>query len=102
MTVYDGVVGPWFLPTFLAATGLNNLDYVVLQPSIERCLARVATRRGRGLTDEHATRRMHQQFAQSNFDRRHMLIDPPDHPERVADLILASRTDGSLGYPYNR
>lgn len=43
-TVYDGVVGPWFLPTFVAATGLNRLDYVVLQPSVERCLDRVATR----------------------------------------------------------
>lgn len=26
MTVYDGMVGPWFLPTFLAATGLDRVD----------------------------------------------------------------------------
>jgi hypothetical protein len=32
-TVYDGVVGPWFLPTFAAASGLEALDYVVLLPS---------------------------------------------------------------------
>jgi hypothetical protein len=29
-TFFDGVVGPWFLPTFFAATGLKRLDYVVL------------------------------------------------------------------------
>ena len=33
-TVYDGVVGPWFLPAFAAATGLDRLDYVVLMPSV--------------------------------------------------------------------
>jgi hypothetical protein len=34
MTVYDGVVGPWFLPTFAIATGLVCLDYLVLLPSL--------------------------------------------------------------------
>src|SRR3954451_13598650 len=34
-TVYDGILGPWFLETFAAATGLEQLDYVVLLPSIE-------------------------------------------------------------------
>ena len=34
-TVYDGVVGPWFLPTFAAATGLHELDYVILLPSVD-------------------------------------------------------------------
>jgi cytidylate kinase len=102
MTVYDGMVGPWFLPTFLAATGLNNLDYVVLQPSIERCLTRVAERQGHGFTDQHATRHMHQQFAQSDINRRHVFVDPPDQPARVADLILAALTKGSLRYPHGR
>src|SRR5688572_25926211 len=38
ITVYDGIVGPWFLPTFAASTGLDRLDYVVLLPTVERCL----------------------------------------------------------------
>lgn len=25
-TIYDGIVGPWFLPTFASATGLDELD----------------------------------------------------------------------------
>ena len=48
--VYDGVVGPWALPDFAAAAGLAQLGYVVLMPSQERCLRRVATRVGHGLT----------------------------------------------------
>src|SRR4051812_44127632 len=49
-TVYDGIVGSWFLPTFAAATGLAELDYVVLMPSVERCVERVARREGHGFT----------------------------------------------------
>jgi adenylate kinase family enzyme len=62
-TIYDGVVGPWFLADFTTATGLNRLEYVVLLPSVEECLARVATRQDHGFTDEAATRHMHEQFA---------------------------------------
>jgi len=45
-TVYDGILGAWFVPTFMAETGLETAHYVVLLPSIERCLQRVATRVG--------------------------------------------------------
>lgn len=30
--VYDGVIGPWFLDAFVAATGLAAVHYVVLRP----------------------------------------------------------------------
>lgn len=98
MTVYDGVVGPWSLPTFLAATGLSRIDYVVLQPSVEQCIDRVAIRQEHGFTDERATRKMHQEFAEAEIDRRHVLFDPPDQPERVADLVLGARANEVLAY----
>jgi cytidylate kinase len=96
--VYDGVVGPWFLPTFAPATGLERLDYVVLLPSVERCVERVATRQGHGFRDEGATRKMHAEFAKAGVDRRHLLRDPPDPPAAVADLVESARREGSLTY----
>lgn len=42
--IYDGVIGPWFLPTFAEETGLETLHYVILLPSIEECVERVLTR----------------------------------------------------------
>jgi hypothetical protein len=57
-TVYDGVVGPWFLPAFAEATELDHFDYMVLLPSIERCVLRVTHRTGHGFSDEAATRKM--------------------------------------------
>lgn len=97
-TVYDGVVGPWFLPIFATATGLDRLDYVVLLPSVERCVHRVAARQGHGFADEPATRKMHQEFVQAEVDPRHVLLAPPDDPKEVAALIVAALRNGSLTY----
>lgn len=90
-TVYDGVVGPWFLPTFGAATQLEQLDYVILLPSVDICVRRVATRRGHGFTDEPATRKMHAEFAGARIAERHVLRDPPENPAEVAVLIESVR-----------
>lgn len=98
-TVYDGVVGPWFLPTFAGATGLDRLDYVVLLPPVEVCVERVATRQDHGFDDEAATRHMHRGFARAEVPPRHVLRDPPAEPAKVADLVAAARADGSLAYP---
>jgi energy-coupling factor transporter ATP-binding protein EcfA2 len=97
-TVYDGVVGPWFLPTFAAATHLKRLDYVVLLPSVEVCVRRVATRRNHGFTDEPATRKMHAEFAGARVDERHVLRDPPGEPAQVAALIESASAAGTLMY----
>jgi predicted ABC-type ATPase len=94
--VYDGVIGPWFLPTFAAATGLQSLHYVVLLPSVERCVERVATRAGHGFTDEAATRHMHDQFARAEIDARHVVHDPPDAVGDVTDLVLNGYGRGSF------
>jgi cytidylate kinase len=62
VTVYDGLLGPWFLPEFARAPGLRSFDYAVLRPPLEVCLQRVSTRDGHGFTDLDATRHMYDQF----------------------------------------
>lgn len=88
--VYDGIIGPWFLPTFLAATGLSRLSYVVLLPTVDVCLERVATRSGHAFSDAAAARHMHTQFAEASIDARHVITDPghgPDGAEQIVELI---------------
>lgn len=97
-TVYDGVVSPWFLQTFLTETALDQIGYAILLPSAERCVERVSTRREHGFTDAHATRQMHRQFADAAIDRRHLLIDPPDDPDHAATLIVDALERGLLTY----
>jgi energy-coupling factor transporter ATP-binding protein EcfA2 len=98
-TVYDGIIGPWFLPLFAKGTGLDHLDYAVLLPSVDQCLTRVATRPDHAFADPDATRKMHHEFASAVIEPRHVLVDPPDRPEAVADVVAAHRASGSLSYP---
>jgi cytidylate kinase len=61
--VFDGVIGPWFLKTFLTATGLRGAHYVMLLPPEHVCLQRVKSRAGHGFTDPTAARQMYGEFA---------------------------------------
>jgi hypothetical protein len=97
--VYDGVVGPWFLPAFAAATGVAELAYAVLLPPADACLTRVATRVGHGFSDADAARRMHREFATSDVDERHVLRDPAGRPADLAAEILDRLDRGLLRYP---
>jgi energy-coupling factor transporter ATP-binding protein EcfA2 len=96
--VCDGVVGPWFLPAFAAATGLPGLSYVVLLPSEEVCLGRVAGRTGHGFTDADATRHMYRQFADADLDQRHVLRTGSEPPADVAAHVLDRLERGLLRY----
>ncbi len=97
-TIYDGVVGPWFLPTFADATGLESFDYVILMPPLDVCLARVLGRRAHGFTDESATRRLHRDFANAKIDARHIIDPATESPGETAELVLNARRSGALAY----
>ena len=97
-TLYDGILGPWFLPTFARATGLDAIEYIVLLPSEERCVEGVRTRLDHVFTDEDATRKMHQEFASADIDARHVLTDLGSDPVAVARRVEAELARGSLTY----
>ncbi|HXQ18299.1 MAG TPA: AAA family ATPase [Acidimicrobiales bacterium] len=100
-TVYEGIVGPWFLPAFVEATRLDALHYAVLLPTAERCVARVAARPGHGFTDEAATRQMHAEFARAcaGLDGRHLLADEAMEASAVADEVRERMAHGELAWP---
>jgi hypothetical protein len=87
VVVYDGVVGPWFLPIFLCASGLAHLQYVVLLPPLDVCIERVHTRVDHGFTDVSVTRDMYRQFAAAAVDSRHLINEPDSDPATLAELI---------------
>ena len=71
--VFDGVIGPWFLDAFLAATGLSEIDYVMLLPPEPICLHRIGSRVGHGFADPDAARHMYAQFAAAARSDLHVL-----------------------------
>jgi cytidylate kinase len=95
-TVFDGIVGPWFLPVFATEVRVDALEYVVLLPSLERCLDRVATRAGHEFDDPGATAKMHAEFAGATIDARHVVVDPPDGLRAAADLLAAGIRAGTF------
>jgi len=97
-TVFDGVLGPWWLPTFFESTGLDELHYAVLLPSADRCVHNVAAREGH--VDEPATRDMHADFqrALSGLDVRHVLTDPAGGPDETATEVLTRYLHGFFAY----
>ena len=98
-TVYDGVIGPWFLPRFVAATGLARVHYVVLLPSLDTCVQRVASRLGHGFTDDPATRQMHDAFASAALPDRHIVSDAAAGGSALVEAIVALVDAGRCAYP---
>lgn len=96
--VYDGVIGPWFLATFTAATGLNWIHYLVLLPSEQRCVARVQCRVGHGFTDIVATRHMHRQFTEAKIDPRYLLTEPSDEPGTTVAILRKRMAEKVIVY----
>jgi len=103
--VYDGVIGPWFLPAFARLTGLDVIDYVVLLPPVEECLKRVETRTGHGFTDLDAARHMHDDFVRATTPEPDtasppgaVLTDLPDDVAGVADAIISAMASGRSRY----
>jgi len=97
-TLYDGVVGPWLLPAFAEAAGLDSLDYLILLPSVERCVLRVVQRVGHDFRAEDATQKMHAEFAGAKIDHRHILLDPPGSFARVVAWVQSATKQGALRY----
>ncbi len=97
-TVYDGVIGPWLLPTFASACNLTTLDYVVILPPVDICVSRVSTRTGHGFDDEPATRKMHAEFRRETVGSQHLLDTDTWQLEETLEAIGSARRSGRLRY----
>lgn len=100
-TVYDGVLGPWFVDEFVAAAGVP-VDYAVVLPTIDACLHRIRTRVGHEFNDEAAARSMHEQFVAEWVDARHIVDSTTLTAEQTADEIVSRRHIGTLLLPTGR
>jgi cytidylate kinase len=98
LVIYDGVLGPWFLPTFVRATGLAHLHYVILLPPLEVCLERVQIRVDHAFRDQSATRDLYEQFVNAAVDSRHLITEPDQPPAQLAELISFNLDDGRFRY----
>jgi hypothetical protein len=98
-TVNDGMIGPWFVGEFLAATGLESLDYAILLPPVDVCVGRVLTRQNHNFADEGATRHLHHQFIRNPSSARHLIPCTNAPVEVLVERIIAAQSRRQLTYP---
>lgn len=96
-TVFDGVLGPWFLDRF-AAEITGPFDYAVLLPPLDTCLERIDARIGHGFGDLAATRSLHAQFTDAcrELDADQRVDSSLGAPGHIADVIEERRGSGRL------
>jgi hypothetical protein len=99
--VFDGVIGPWFLEAFGAATGLPQIRYVLLLPPEDLYVERVGLRAGHGFTDSGATRHMYREFVDAQAEAQYILSSTASADEIAATIFDLVR-DGSLIWPVPR
>lgn len=95
-TTFDGIIGPWFLPAFQSASGVTELDWVVLLPSEVICRTRVKERARASFKDLAATSKMHREFTAAAIDPRHVVDSGGVSPEMLVDIVETRRSDGAL------
>ena len=94
--VYEGVLGPWFLPTFFGLSGLASISYAVLLPPIDEVIGRIGDRAGHDFADADAARRMHDQFSAAGIEARHLFANPADEQAETVEAIVAAHRDGTI------
>lgn len=97
-TIFEGVLGPWFLSSFTQAAHISTLDYVVLLPPVEICVQRVLQRPNQNVVDEAATRRVHRDFAEADLESRHVIRSGTDSPAAIANLVLSRAKERTFTY----
>lgn len=104
-TVLEGIIGPWMLPVVDAVVdpARRHVDYVVLRPSVARCVQRATTRapvaRVPGhppLRDSGPIRALWSQFADLGPLESHAVDTTDLTPEETADQIATRRAEGLL------
>jgi len=90
--IAEGIIGPWLLPTFLAACEPDGLSisFAVLRPTLEVTLARATSRTGGHLTDPEPIIGLYGAFTHLGSLERHVIDSSNQAPEQTAaDLTVA-------------
>jgi cytidylate kinase len=97
--VYEGVLGPSYLPNFIRRAGVGSVHYAVLLPPLAVCLERVQTRTAHGFADLDAAEHMWNDFQRGIVGLERHLVDGLADPGDVARTIAQDVADGGLLYP---
>ena len=92
----EGIIGPWFLDTFVPVAGDVPVHYVVIRPSADTAMAGPLHAEAPALVDPEPITKMYSEFERLGAHEHHV-VDTTGHSveETVAD-VLARLDAGSL------
>lgn len=95
--ICDGIVGPWFIEAFKAATTTHNLPlhYLVLRPDQATTLHRATNRGHHALVDPEPIRALHRQFTDIGALEDHVLDSTHLNPQATATAALHGLANGT-------
>jgi adenylate kinase family enzyme len=99
LTIIDGIVGPWFLDPFRAATSEKSvaLHYIVLRPaSADVTFARVQARGTHGLKAEGPVRDLFRQFSDLGAFEKHVFDSGAMRAEETAAVLSRKLAAGDF------
>jgi cytidylate kinase len=94
--VLEGIVGPWFLDTFVPAAGDARVHYVIVRPTAETAMARAVAREAPALVDPEPIAHMYKAFESHDGYERHLLDTSGQVVEETVDEVLARLEAGTL------
>jgi cytidylate kinase len=94
--VLEGIIGPWFLDTFVPAAGGVAVHYLIVRPQADIAMARAVAREAPELVDPAPVAQMYEAFASHGGYERHV-IDTSDHTvDDTVDEVLKRLAAGTL------
>jgi adenylate kinase family enzyme len=95
--IVDGVVGPWFVDLFRAASRVDKIPvhYVVLRPDKDTTLRRAQARGAAELTDAGPVLDLHRQFSDLATFESHVVDSSALDPEQTVEAVLKAVGGGA-------
>ena len=96
--VLDGIVGPWFLEPYRAASRARGvlLSYAVLRADAQTSVRRVRERTSDGLRAEPVVLALHEQFSELGELESHVIDSSTLSAEELADQVRTALAAGRL------
>lgn len=86
-SIYDGVVGPWFIERFSGWADVERLRYVVLLPPASVCVDRIRNRPDHGFDVEAVALQLHAEFVAASAGSSNVLDTAGTEPSALVDVI---------------
>jgi chloramphenicol 3-O-phosphotransferase len=94
--VLEGIIGPWFLDTFVPVVSDVQVHYVVIRPSAQTAMDRAVAREAPALVDPEPIEKMYREFERLGAHEHHVVDTSGHSVDETVAQVLSRLEAGSL------